>query len=88
MTMAWICFALLGGWFVFGIIVVVMIVYGMFDHVALGPAVMAAIVGTGASFLAAWLSLAIILTMRRSRAVSQPDRHIRGNPRYRDNAND
>ena len=51
-------------WALFGCAVVVLMVYGAFEHVALGDAVMAAILATGTTFLA---SLATFLSWRRSR---------------------
>ncbi len=54
-------------WALFGCAVVVMMVYGVFDHVALNNAVMAAILAVGTTFLA---SLAIFLP-RRSRRYEQ-----------------
>jgi CDP-diglyceride synthetase len=51
-------------WAVFGCAVVVMMIYGAFEHVAMNDAVMAAILATGTAFLA---SLASFLSWRRSR---------------------
>jgi hypothetical protein len=51
-------------WALFGCAVVVMMVYGVFQHVALNDPVMAAILATGTSFLA---SLAAFLAWRRGR---------------------
>lgn len=39
-------------WAAFGCAVVAMMVYGVFDHVAVGNSVMAAILATGTAFLA------------------------------------
>jgi hypothetical protein len=49
-------------WALFGCAVVVMMVYGVFEHVALNDAVMAAVLAIGATFLA---SLATFLFWRR-----------------------
>lgn len=51
-------------WALFSSAVVVMMVYGAFDHVALNGPVMAAILSTGTAFLA---SLAAALSWRRGR---------------------
>jgi hypothetical protein len=51
-------------WAVSGCAVVVMMIYGAFEHVAMNDAVMAAILATGTAFLA---SLASFLSWRRSR---------------------
>jgi CDP-diglyceride synthetase len=51
-------------WALFGCTVVVMMVYGTFEHVAMNDAVMAAVLATGTAFLA---SLASFLAWRRSR---------------------
>jgi hypothetical protein len=39
-------------WALFGCAVVVMMVYGVFDHVAMNAPVMAAVIATGTAFLA------------------------------------
>lgn len=44
---------LLLAWSLFGCAVVIMMVYGAFEHVALNDPIMAAIVATGVGFLAA-----------------------------------
>jgi hypothetical protein len=49
-------------WALFGCSVVVMMVYGTFEHVALNEPVMAAILSTGTAFLA---SIAIFLSSWR-----------------------
>jgi hypothetical protein len=51
-------------WALFGCAVVVMMIYGAFEHVAMNDAVMAAVLATGTAFLA---SLATSLSRRRSR---------------------
>jgi hypothetical protein len=55
---------LLLSWALFGCAVVVMMIYGAFEHVAMKDAVMAAVLATGTAFLA---SLASFLSWRRSR---------------------
>jgi len=54
-------------WFVFGIAVTVMMVYGVFDQVAMGPAVMAAVLATGAAFLGFVTAIAAARAARRAR---------------------
>lgn len=54
-------------WFVFGIAVTTMIVYGVFDHVAMGPSVMAAVLATGTAFLGFLTALAAARAVRRLR---------------------
>ena len=49
-------------WAIFGCVVVVMMVYGAFEYVAMNDAVMAAVLAVGATFLA---SLATFLSWRR-----------------------
>ena len=51
-------------WALFGCAVVVMMIYGAFEHVAMNDAVMAAVLATGTAFLA---SLASLLGWRRTR---------------------
>jgi CDP-diglyceride synthetase len=51
-------------WALFGCAVVVMMIYGAFEHVAMNDAVMAAVLATGTAFLA---SLATFLSWRRGR---------------------
>jgi hypothetical protein len=51
-------------WALFGCTVVAMMIYGVFEHVAMNDAVMAAIIATGTAFLA---SLASLLAWRRTR---------------------
>jgi hypothetical protein len=51
-------------WGLFGCAVVVMMIYGVFEHVAMNDAVMAAVVASGTAFLA---SLASLLAWRRTR---------------------
>jgi hypothetical protein len=50
-------------WALFGCAVVVMMIYGVFEHVAMNDAVMAAVIATGTAFLA---SLASLLAWRRT----------------------
>jgi hypothetical protein len=51
-------------WALFGFAVVVMMIYGVFEHVAMNDAVMAAVLATGIAFLA---SLACFLCWRHQR---------------------
>jgi hypothetical protein len=51
-------------WALFGSAVVVMMIHGVFDHVAMNDAVMAAVLATGTAFLA---SLSSLLAWRRAR---------------------
>jgi hypothetical protein len=51
-------------WALFGCAVVVMMIYGVFAHVAMNDAVMAAVLATGTAFLA---SLASLLAWRRTK---------------------
>ena len=51
-------------WALFGCAVVVMMIYGVFDHVAMNDAVMAAVLATGTASLA---SLSCLLAWRRAR---------------------
>ena len=51
-------------WALFGCAVVVMMIYGVFERVAMNDAVMAAVIATGTAFLA---SLASLLAWRRTR---------------------
>jgi hypothetical protein len=51
-------------WALFGCAVVVMIVYGVFDHVAMNASVMAAVVATGTAFLS---SLGVLLARPRNK---------------------
>jgi hypothetical protein len=55
---------LLLAWALFGGAVIVMMIYGAFDHVALNAPVMAAVLATGTALLA---SLGIFLAARRAR---------------------
>jgi hypothetical protein len=55
-------------WGLFGCAVVVMMIYGAFEHVAMNDAVMAAILATGTTFLA---SLATFLAWRSSRRAGR-----------------
>ena len=58
-------------WSLFGVAVATMIVYGVFDNVAMTPAVMATVVGTGASMFATLLGLAVLGVVKRiNRALS------------------
>ncbi|MDQ0316496.1 hypothetical protein [Amorphus orientalis] len=54
-------------WFLFGISVTVMTVYGVFDQVAMGPAVMASVLATGTAFLGFLTAIAAGLAARRAR---------------------
>jgi len=58
-------------WAFFGCAVVGMMIYGVFQHVALNDQVMAAILATGTSFLA---SLATFVAWRRSRRSARGPR--------------
>jgi hypothetical protein len=51
-------------WALFGCAVVVMMVYGLFDHVAINAPVMAAVLATGTAFLA---SVGVFLTRPRNK---------------------
>jgi hypothetical protein len=51
-------------WALFGCAVVLMMIYGAFEHVAMNDAVMAAVVATGTAFLT---GLANLLAWRRTR---------------------
>jgi len=51
-------------WALFGCAVVVLMIYGAFEHVAMNDAVMAAVLATGTAFLA---SLASLLAWRQTR---------------------
>jgi hypothetical protein len=51
-------------WALFGCAVVVMMIYGVFDHVAMNAPVMAAVVATGTAFLS---SLGILLARPRNK---------------------
>jgi hypothetical protein len=51
-------------WALFGCAVVVMIIYGVFDHVAMNAPVMAAVVATGTAFLS---SLGFLLARPRNK---------------------
>jgi hypothetical protein len=51
-------------WGLFGCAIVILMIYGVFDHVAMNDAVMAAVLATGTAFLA---SLASLLAWRRMR---------------------
>lgn len=54
-------------WFGFGIAVTTMMVYGVFDNVAMGPAVMAAVLATGTAFLGFLTAIAAARAARRAR---------------------
>ena len=51
-------------WALFGCSVVVMMIYGVFDHVAMNASVMAAVLATGTAFLA---SLGVLLSRPRNK---------------------
>jgi hypothetical protein len=51
-------------WALFGFAVIVMMIYGVFEHVAMNDAIMAAVLATGTAFLA---SLACFLCCCRHR---------------------
>ena len=55
-------------WGIFGSAVVVMMIYGAFEHVAMNDAVMAAVLATGTTFLA---SLAAFLSWRGRRSAGR-----------------
>ena len=59
-------------WFLFGVAVATMIVYGVFDHVAMSPAVMATTVATGTAMIVAFMGFAILGVVKRINR-SQPD---------------
>ncbi|MDD7912141.1 hypothetical protein PUV47_19600 [Pseudovibrio exalbescens] len=67
MVWLWACLLLLFMWFGFGVAVTTMIVYGVFEGVALGPSVMATIVATGTCFLSALAVLVVLLLVRKVR---------------------
>jgi len=54
-------------WFVFGVAVTSMMVYGVFDNVAMGPAVMAAVLATGTAFLGFVTAVTLAAAIRRTR---------------------
>ncbi|MGX1308664.1 ABC-type antimicrobial peptide transport system permease subunit [Amorphus suaedae] len=54
-------------WFVFGVAMTSMMVYGVFDNVAMGPAVMAAVLATGTAFIGFVTALAAAAAARRAR---------------------
>ena len=56
-------------WALFGCAVVVMMIYGVFQHVAMNEPVMAAVLATGTAFLA---SLASFLCWRRRHWTKGP----------------
>jgi hypothetical protein len=58
-------------WALFGCAVVVMMVFGVFEHVALTDPIMAAILATGTAFLGA---LAVLVGPRRGRPDGRVDR--------------
>jgi hypothetical protein len=58
-------------WALFGCVVVVMMIYGAFQHVALSDLVMAAILATGTAFLA---GIATFLSWRRGRRPTEGQR--------------
>ena len=62
----WVSIVLLLIWSLCGTLVTIMIVYGVFDNVALGPAVMATIVATGNGFLGVLTALAVLRALRRT----------------------
>jgi hypothetical protein len=53
-------------WALFGCAVVVMMIYGVFDHVAMNDAVMAAVLASGTAFLASLSSYLCWRQYRRS----------------------
>lgn len=58
-------------WSLFGIAVATMIVYGVFDNVAMTPAVMATAVATGVGILGTLVGLAMLGVVKRiNRALS------------------
>ena len=58
-------------WSLFGIAVATMIVYGVFDNVAMTPAVMATVVATGVGILGTLVGLAMLGVVKRiNRALS------------------
>jgi hypothetical protein len=66
---------LLLAWALFGCIVVVMMIYGAFEHVAMNDAVMAAVLATGTAFLASlstFLSAAQQAVGQRSAMTQRP----------------
>lgn len=73
-TAGWVRFylLLLMLWSLFGIAVATMIVYGVFDNVAMTPAVMATAVGTGAAIFSTLLGFAVLGVIKRvNRALSE-----------------
>jgi drug/metabolite transporter (DMT)-like permease len=54
-------------WALFGCVIVVLMIYGAFEHVAMNEPVMAAVLATGTAFLA---SLAMFLAWRRARRLA------------------
>lgn len=58
-------------WSVFGVAVSTMIVYGVFDNVAMTPPVMAAAIGTGTAIFATLMGFAMLGVVKRvNRALS------------------
>jgi len=58
-------------WSVFGVAVATLIVYGVFDHVAMSPAVMATAVATGVAIFTTFTGLAVLGVVKRlNRALS------------------
>lgn len=58
-------------WSVFGVAVSTMIVYGVFDNVAMAPPVMAAAIGTGTAIFATLMGFAMLGVVKRvNRALS------------------
>lgn len=56
---------LLAGWSLFGVAVATMIVYGVFDNVAMSPAVMATAIATGVGIIVTLVGIAILGIVRR-----------------------
>jgi hypothetical protein len=54
-------------WALFGCVILVLMIYGAFEHVAMNEPVMAAVLATGTAFLA---SLAMFLAWRRVRRLA------------------
>ena len=64
---AWLRFLviILGLWSVFGVAVAIMIVYGVFDHVAMSPAVMATVIATGTAMIVTLMGFAVLGIIKR-----------------------
>jgi hypothetical protein len=72
-TAAWVRFfvLILALWSLFGIAVATMIVYGVFDNVAMTPAVMATAIATGTAIFTTLLGFSVLgLVKRLNRALS------------------